>query len=194
MPDERKESEEQRLSEANRITEEVMSVISKLARESERSAVIIGAARLDAALEKLLRAVLRHNPGGADDLFDPDRPLGSVSAKIALAYRMRLIDDKFEHGLQMFRRIRNDFAHSIEDESLSSQRHRNRILEIVRDAEKSAEWQRSCKILSKQGLQEPLLSLAAALVLMVVTLELAAARGRSSPMASIGAWRTDEVT
>jgi hypothetical protein len=90
---------------------ELKAFIAILAYEGERSLVIGGAARIDVGLERLLKAVMSRGPRGKDDnLFDPDRPLGTFSAKIKLAYRLGLLDDDVEHALQLIRKIRNDFA------------------------------------------------------------------------------------
>jgi hypothetical protein len=107
-----------------------------LAEEGERSAVVLGASRADALLEELLRTALKRHPGGSDNLFDPDRPLGTFSARIALAFRMGVIDDSCGHALQMLRKIRNDFAHSSSRATLSESRHRSRVVELVREAKK----------------------------------------------------------
>lgn len=104
--------------------------------EGDRAAAVLGAARIDVALEKLLKAVMSHHPGGSDNLFDSDRPLGTFFAKIALPHRLGLIDDDFEHALQMLRKIRNDFAHSVVKTSFSESSHRNRIIELARVAKK----------------------------------------------------------
>jgi hypothetical protein len=68
----------------------VATFITELADEGERSAVVLGAARADTAVEELLLRCMQPHPGGADNLFDPDRPLGSFSAKIALSFRLEL--------------------------------------------------------------------------------------------------------
>ena len=111
-----------------------------LAEESDRSAVILGAARLDLALERLLKQVMYHHPGGSDNLFDPDRPLGSFSAKIALSYRLGLIDRDIEYLLQMARRLRNAFAHSADKAYLADSPHKDRVRELTRDLEKTDLW------------------------------------------------------
>ncbi len=108
--------------------------IAKLATESERSAIILGAAKLDQALENLLKKVLNCNLGGADNLFDQDRPLASFAVKISLCHRLGIIDNDFEHALQMIRKVRNDFAHSIETESIEELKHRNRLSEAIKVA------------------------------------------------------------
>jgi len=110
--------------------------VAGLADEGERSAVVLGASRADLILDELLKATMRRHPGGSDNLFDVDRPLGSFSARIALAFRLGLIDEACEHALQMPRKIRNDFAHSTTRASLSESRHKSRVVELVREAKK----------------------------------------------------------
>lgn len=129
MSDSRAESQFQM---GERIGEHIADLIVALAEESERVAVIMGVAQIDLALERALKCLLHPNPGGQDSLFDPDRPLSTLSAKISLAYRMGLIDSEIEHCLQMLRRIRNDFAHSPNTERLSQSKHKNRLGEITR--------------------------------------------------------------
>jgi hypothetical protein len=116
---------------------DMFRLIRSLLDESERASVILAAARLDVDLERLLKHLLHHHPGGSDPLFDGDRMLGTFSAKIAMAYRLGAVTPDFEHALQMVRRIRNDFAHDLESESLSSTRQKARLAELVRRMEHS---------------------------------------------------------
>lgn len=134
---------------AGRVAPAVVEFLARLASESERSIVILGAARLDASLEALLKAVLQPSPGGNDELFAPERPLGSLSAKIALAYRLGVIDRDLEHVLQMIRRIRNDFAHSFGEESLSHQKQIQRLTEAIRTARQYTLWEATREALTK---------------------------------------------
>ena len=117
---------------------EVSAFVMGLARESERAAVVLGAARLDVGLENVLMRSMRHCPGGSDNLFDSERPLASFSAKISIAHRLGLIDDEIERSLQLIRRIRNSFAHSIETETLSESAHKNRLAEVHRACEQQS--------------------------------------------------------
>ena len=71
--------------------EEARSVALWMLRERGRGAVLVGVARVDAALEALLKVALAP-PHGSETLFHTDRPLGSFGAKIALAARLGLID------------------------------------------------------------------------------------------------------
>ena len=111
---------------------EAAAFVRSLTNESERAAVVLGAAKLDALLELLLKRSLLACPGGKDDLFDTERPLGTFSAKISAAYRLGLIDKDFEYALQVVRKIRNSFAHSIENETLSKSSHHDRLFEVTK--------------------------------------------------------------
>ena len=129
------------LDQKKAIGEDIGKFIGDLASEGERSAVVLGAARFDVALERLLKKVMRQHPGGSDNLFDADRALGTFSGKIALCYRLGLIDRDMEHALQMIRRIRNDFAHTVTPASLSESHHRARVKELIHEAQKSGDFQ-----------------------------------------------------
>lgn len=127
------------------LLKDVFSLVKSLLDESERAAVILAAARLDVDLERLLKRLLAPHPGGNDPLFEGDRMLGTFSAKICFAHRLGAIDPAFEHALQILRRIRNDFAHQLDQENLSTQRQKLRVLELVRWAEKSEMYQTGIK-------------------------------------------------
>ena len=147
--------------------------ITELAIEGERAAVVLGASRADAVLEELLKAAMRHHPGSSDNLFDPDRPLGTFSARISLAYRLGLIDAPCEHALQMLRKIRNDFAHSATRATLDESHHKNRVLEIVREAKKAgASYDKMFSYFDK--CQGTLRSFCAAVALVITRLDFAA--------------------
>jgi hypothetical protein len=127
---------------AQSLASDAKGVAKQLLKEGGRGAVLLGAARLDLSLELLLKAVLRPNTGGDDNLFDNERPLGTYSAKISLAYRLGLIDKHVEHALQMIRKVRNDFAHSFEDTDLAESAHKNRLLKPYAEAKKGVVWQK----------------------------------------------------
>lgn len=63
-------------------------------QERGRGAVLVGVARVDAALERLLQAVLLPTAGRNDSLFQADRPLGSFGARIGLAHRQAYQDGR----------------------------------------------------------------------------------------------------
>jgi hypothetical protein len=84
---------EEIVPDVRRLSSNVVKVVSSFAQESERAAVILGAATLDVELEKLFTAVLRPTSGKTDNLLDSDRPIGSFSAKISLLHRLYFLDN-----------------------------------------------------------------------------------------------------
>ncbi|MBN9406950.1 MAG: hypothetical protein J0I00_16190 [Burkholderiales bacterium] len=121
---------------------EFSEFVEELKNESDRAAVILGAAKLDLLLYHLLQKVLLPSTSKSDELLDGDSPLGTFSAKIALAYRLGLIDPMLCKTLHLVRRIRNSFAHELSGVSLKSGAHRDRVRELFSPLEgsDSAEW------------------------------------------------------
>lgn len=153
------------------VSKSVGGFVSRLLMQGDRTAVILGAARLDVALEAALRAIMRHHPGGQDNLFDSERPLGTLSAKIALAFRLGVIDEDTEHALQVVRKIRNEFAHSIEDESFSLQRHRDRLRSSTSRASQTPLWREMAEAFKVVPVSETLKEFAQLLIVLIVNLE-----------------------
>lgn len=163
-------------------------MVSGLMAEGERAAVVVGAARLDLALERLLKSVMHHHPGGTDNLFDPDRPLGTFSSKIALAYRLGLISREVELSCQLVRRIRNDFAHSVGAASLSESAHSNRLRELSEHTRKDVSYQGFYKGVSAMKGNRELTSFCCALFVLMTAIETCAMTSKPSLVraASIG--------
>jgi hypothetical protein len=109
------------------IAEAARTIALQMLEERGRGAVLVGVARVDAALERLLQAVLLPSPGSTDTFFQPDRPLGSFGARITLAARLGLIDPLVEQALQTLRRVRNAFAHSTTTATLADPSHADRL-------------------------------------------------------------------
>jgi hypothetical protein len=103
--------------------------------------VLVGVARVDAALETPAAGgdELRPLPR-ATGLFLPERPLGSIGAKVALASRLGLIDASVERALNVLRKLRNAFAHSAESASLADPAHSSRLAEVYADARTNPLW------------------------------------------------------
>jgi hypothetical protein len=85
-----------------------------------------------------------------DGLFLPERPLGSLGAKVALAHRLGLIDDQVERGLSVLRKLRNAFAHSAESASLNDDSHRMRLDAVYADARANPLWGPLAAVLAAQ--------------------------------------------
>jgi hypothetical protein len=158
------------------IGKEVGALIGGLAQEGQRSTVIVGAARLDIALERLLKGIMAHHPGESDNLFHPDRPLGTFSAKIALCYRLGLIDRDVERSLQLIRKIRNDFAHSITTANLSESTYRSRLLELCRETQKDGNYAMLETLFAHVISHRELLSFAVSLAVVICAIDIESCR------------------
>jgi hypothetical protein len=122
--------------------EQARNVAVQMMAERGRGLVLVGAARLDLALEHLLKAVMAPSTDPDDKLFTPDRSLGSYGAKISLAARL---------GLIAIRSVRNDFAHSAGEPTLAEPRHQKRLQRVYPEAEPSPLWIALAPLLQSQS-------------------------------------------
>ena len=130
--------------------EQARSVAVQMMAERGRGLVLVGAARLDLALEHLLKAVMAPSTEPDDKLFTPDRSLGSYGAKISLAARLGLIEAAIEQALHAIRSVRNDFAHSAGEPTLAEPRHQKRLQRVYPEAERSPLWLAMAPLLHSQ--------------------------------------------
>lgn len=107
-----------------------MAFIDEFKSESDRAAVILGAAKLDNILYQILNKILLPPPSGNDELLDNDNPLSTFSSRINICYRLGLIDAEFSRTLHLIRKIRNTFAHEISWANLNSGNYWDRIREM----------------------------------------------------------------
>lgn len=112
-------------------SEEFEKFTQDFKQESDRAAVILGAAQLDLLLYQLLEGFMLPNPSGKDELLEGDSPLATFSSRINACYRLGLIDAEFARALHLIRKIRNSFAHEVSSVSLNSGAHKDRIRELV---------------------------------------------------------------
>jgi len=140
--------------EALRVAESARTIALQMLSERGRGAVLVGAARVDAALEVLLKAALAP-PSGSETLFLTDRPLGSFGARIALAQRLGLIDHQVERALHTLRRVRNAFAHSTAVASLVEASYQQPLGDCYRHARENPLWEPLERILDEQLQRHP---------------------------------------
>jgi hypothetical protein len=131
--------------------EQARAVVIQMMAERGRGVVLVGAARLDLALEHLLKAVMAPAADPDDKLFTPDRSLGSLGAKTTLAARLGLIEPPIETALHAIRSVRNDFAHSAAAPSLEEPRHQKRLQRVYPEAQSSPLWQALAPLLQRQS-------------------------------------------
>lgn len=92
--------------------------VDEFSGESDRAAVVLGAAKLDMLLYQILDRHFRPSLSSSDELLDGDSPLSTFSARINIAYRLGLISADFAKSLHAIRKIRNSFAHELSGCSL----------------------------------------------------------------------------
>ena len=132
------------------VAQAAQQIALQMLEERGRGAVLVGVARVDTALEHLLQAVMMPAPAKGDGLFLPDRPLGSLGAKVALASRLGLIDVGVERALNALRKLRNAFAHSAASASLADPVHSSRLAEVYVLARANPLWRPLDTVLAAQ--------------------------------------------
>lgn len=111
--------------------EEFRRFADEFNNESDRAAVILGAAKLDVLLFQLLQKIIKPSTSKTDELLEGDSPLGTFSSRAMICHRLGLIDDELYRAINLVRRIRNSFAHELSGVSLETGAHRDRIRELV---------------------------------------------------------------
>jgi mannitol operon repressor len=91
-----------------------MAFLDHLSAESERGQVLISAAMIDDLLLRTLAAFLIEGESADKLLSGFNAPLGTLSARIEMAAALGLIDDAERHDATIIRKIRNEFAHSLQ--------------------------------------------------------------------------------
>jgi hypothetical protein len=99
--------------------------------DSDRAAVILGAAKIDDILGRILSAhlVLPFDEK-SDELLSTNGPLGTMSARIDMVFRLGLISKEFRRSLHLIRKIRNTFAHDLEGCSFETASIRSQTNEL----------------------------------------------------------------
>ena len=92
--------------------DELTEIIAELSlNASDRASAILGAAVLDGALESVILPKFRKlTEAQIKELFGPDSPLGTFSAKIRIGYALNLYGPKTRSDLDSIREVRNAFA------------------------------------------------------------------------------------
>ena len=101
-----------------------------LEAETDRGLALVGAAYLDSAIEKLLRAFFVADPQMVNELIDPAKPLSTFSSRCSAAYCLGFIGPQMYKDLNHIRKIRNLFAHEYFDLTFDSTKIKNRCQDL----------------------------------------------------------------
>lgn len=103
-----------------------------LQQESDRACIILAAAWIDRFLElKLRNEFSKGNAKSREALFSENGPFSTFSAKLNAAFCAGWIDSDVFHDANIIRKLRNDFAHTVDQVSLDGEKPR-RLLESLR--------------------------------------------------------------
>lgn len=104
------------------------SISSTIVQESDRGAVLIGAAHIDLHLRVLFETVAPKSISKRKlrPILEYPGSLSSLSAKADIAYLTRLISDSVYEAINHLRRIRNEVAHSPDSFRLAEHEERLR--------------------------------------------------------------------
>ena len=112
------------------ITDEThREIFDELEKQTDRGAAIIGASLLETRIEEALKIRLLTNKI-TEDLFGASSALGTFSAKINLAYSLRIYGKKTHRELNLIRKIRNEFAHFVKPLNFDSPKIANQCREL----------------------------------------------------------------
>src|SRR5829696_108003 len=93
------------------VLDEFLDKFRETVNETDRGKALVLTAWLDDALEQFLRTRVVQEKKLIENLFDQDRPLGTFSARINVAYAFGLVSEGVYRDLHAIREIRNRFAH-----------------------------------------------------------------------------------
>jgi DNA-binding MltR family transcriptional regulator len=94
--------------------------VRDLQRETDRGVALAGAAFVADALRALINAAFVNDIEIAERLLDGERPLGTMSARIDIAYALGLIGPDMRRQANILRQIRNSFAHEHQPADLAA--------------------------------------------------------------------------
>ncbi|MBP8322471.1 hypothetical protein KAF81_33040 [Pseudomonas aeruginosa] len=128
------EASEQPSSEEDlgkKLTQAYIEFDRALQAESDRGCALYAAAYIDVELMELLSASLVQHKDITQDLFKGTQQLSTFSSRISMAYYLGLISPEFRADLDILRRIRNDFAHSNQAVTFSTEAVANRCSRLA---------------------------------------------------------------
>jgi DNA-binding MltR family transcriptional regulator len=114
--------------------ERVKRFRESLTPETDRGCAITAAAFVDEELKQLLSAALVDERELVDEAFKRNGPLATFSARADFAFLLGLLSRDAWRDLHLLRRIRNDFAHSPDPLSFTTESIQSRCGELTYSA------------------------------------------------------------
>lgn len=102
--------------------QQLASFMDEFNKESDRGASLVAASMLDERLEDILSNYLVDTPTSKDLISGFNAPLGTFSARAAVALSLGLIQENEYKEITLIRKIRNEFGHGWKSISFESGR------------------------------------------------------------------------
>ena len=120
----------------------LFDTINELHKETDRGVTLVTTSFLDTLLGDTLAAFLLENASARALLSGFNAPLSSLNTKIAACHALGLITDEEFHQCNIFRKVRNEFAHQVQV-SFESGRVKDLCNNLVLAPERATEQARS---------------------------------------------------
>ncbi len=117
----------------NKVHEDWQGFYDEFQKETDRGAVIVGAAFLETHLGELILNFLVDDPKVARNFINPKNPtspLGTLNSRINAAYCLGLIGPNMYNELNTIRQIRNLFAHGLHSISFEDKKIEDLIKQL----------------------------------------------------------------
>lgn len=109
-----------KLEESNYLMKFLEEFDKEVANNSDRGIVLICGSIIDELLKDLLKSLLINSPKIDKDLFGISQPLGTLDSKIKMAFYSGLISNIEMKNIISMQKIRNKFAHQINNISFEN--------------------------------------------------------------------------
>jgi DNA-binding MltR family transcriptional regulator len=117
--------------------------MNEFMNEGDRACIILASAEMEARFQLLFEKLLGVNSRLKKELFGFTGPLGAFSARVKMAYALKIITKDFFDLLEAFRSLRNKIVHkgvhaSLKDPDVS--KASQSILRYFRESKKFKKW------------------------------------------------------
>ncbi|WP_248885731.1 hypothetical protein [Acidithiobacillus acidisediminis] len=112
--------------------EQLNQFLDALRKEGDRGAALAAAAFAEEILDEILLSFLADVPESKELTKGFAAPIGTFGSKIKLAYVLGLLDKELLNGINISRRIRNEFAHQWTPVSFETENVQNLVASLSR--------------------------------------------------------------
>jgi len=110
----------------------LFEIRNELEKESDRGCALVAAAYLENQITELLEDFfIKQSKKDSDSLFDFNGPVGTFSSKIKMCLALGLIPKEISNGLDIVRKIRNEFAHLHEPLNFNTESMSQRVVALL---------------------------------------------------------------